>query len=90
MPTTNQPPDVPPLEESTPDQSIPSGSQQWLMFLLNRITEKLDQIENRVEKIERMTWWVKGGVVVLAVLGAAIWSLVQFVIKHFDIAVTPK
>ncbi len=74
-------------ETQTPVQQAPTpGSSQWIMQILNRIETRLDTIEQRLGKVERLANIIIGVMITLAV----VWTLFQFVFSNFDITLTPK
>ena len=89
-------------EQKTPSQhqsaalSDPSEAH-WIMYSLNQIREQLDKVERRIQvridglearlqRFERLFWAGQG--MLIAVL--VIWAVVQFLVSNHQIALTLK
>lgn len=89
---TDHQPKTPASPEGVPSD-IPHGAQQWLQLILNQIENRLGGIETRltgiegrIGKVEKITWAIGGGLIVIGVG----WAFVQFLLANFDVSIAPK
>ena len=72
--------DNPEGDVATPDANEP---QSWVQFSLNRMEEKIDKLDNRIRRMERIVWISFGGAVV-------IFAILQLLLGNFDVSITPR
>lgn len=83
-----------PAKRSARDHS--QGTSSWIMHSLNRIEgqiherfqrieQRIDNIEDRLRRIERFVWMTHGALIIVI-----LWAVVQFLVSNYQIALTLK
>ena len=73
------------------------GTSSWIMHSLNRIEDqiherfqrieqRIDNVEDRLRRIERFVWMTHGALIIVLV----IWAVVQFLLSNYQISFTPN
>ena len=84
-----------PTKRSARDHS--QGTSSWIIHSLNRIEDqiherfqrieqRIDNVEDRLRRIERLVWMTHGALIIALV----VWAVVQFLVSNYQISFTPN
>ncbi len=78
---------ISPKIDATPEPSVSSGENSWIMQSLNQVNSRLEGIENRLRRLEIRIAVALGFVLCFGII---IGLVARFVSFDFEIAIIPK